>query len=337
MYKKIILIAILSMITGLVILNLVKTKDIEVKKTQKQVNNTNMLTMMLETEEGTGNYEETTASEWPQDGYIFNESLSRCENGGTLSWDDNAKKVILNTNVSDKCYVYFDVYSLPKINNVTASNISTNSITINVQASGTISDIEKYYYAINETEYMSSTENFYTFNGLTAGVTYNLKIYVVDKNGIKSDVYNLDVATKSCINYLAVGTELESVLDSYSPSTGTLHPTYETSGFVNDGGYMMGYLTSLKFSNVKKIKESYYTSAGYSRTHSYEMGTEYALYNDYLIIRTGASSTDVVYSYKLDMGDDYCDLCINGYAFGNDKPLVLDCNDENWWKKYDEI
>ena len=108
MKRKIIAITILSIVTGLLILNLVKTKDTEVKKTQKQVNNTNMLTMMLETEAGTGNYEETTASEWPQDGYIFNESLSRCENGGTLSWDDNAKKVIMKANNSDKCYVYFD-------------------------------------------------------------------------------------------------------------------------------------------------------------------------------------------------------------------------------------
>ena len=112
MNKKIIIIAILSIITGLVILNLVKTKDIEVEKTQKQVNNTNMLTMMLETEAGTGNYEETTASEWPQDGYIFNESLSRCENGGMLSWDDDAKKVIMKSNTSDKCYVYFDLEPL---------------------------------------------------------------------------------------------------------------------------------------------------------------------------------------------------------------------------------
>ena len=68
--------------------------------------------MMLETEAETGNYEETTASEWPQDGYVFNASLSRCENGGTLSWDDETKKVLMESNSSDKCYVYFDK-SLP--------------------------------------------------------------------------------------------------------------------------------------------------------------------------------------------------------------------------------
>ena len=34
--------------------------------------------------------------------------LSRCENGGVLTWDDETQKVLLQTNASDKCYVYFD-------------------------------------------------------------------------------------------------------------------------------------------------------------------------------------------------------------------------------------
>ncbi len=85
MYKKIIVLIILSIVTGLVIINLVKTKVLEEELIKKQVKNTNMLTMMLETEVGTGNYEEVTQNEWPQDGYEFNASLSRCENGGTLS------------------------------------------------------------------------------------------------------------------------------------------------------------------------------------------------------------------------------------------------------------
>ncbi len=128
MNKKIIVITILSIITGLVLLNLVKTKDIEIEKTQKQVNNTNMLTMMLETEAETGNYEEVKQSEWPQDGYVFNASLSRCENGGTLSWDEEAKKVIMKSNISDKCYVYFDIYVEPTIGQKICNNNGANSL-----------------------------------------------------------------------------------------------------------------------------------------------------------------------------------------------------------------
>ena len=68
----------------------------------------NELSMMLETASGSGEYEKTTASGWPTDGYIFNTELSRCENGSTLSWDAENNKVVMSGNTSDKCYVYFD-------------------------------------------------------------------------------------------------------------------------------------------------------------------------------------------------------------------------------------
>lgn len=69
----------------------------------------NMLSMMLETSAGTGEYQETLASSWPTKGYAFNENLSICENGSNLSWDNINKKVIMEGNSADKCYVYFDV------------------------------------------------------------------------------------------------------------------------------------------------------------------------------------------------------------------------------------
>ena len=68
----------------------------------------NSLTMMYETEYQSGEYQVASDTTWPQDGYIFNETLSKCENGGVLSWDNENKKVLLQTNTSDKCYVYFD-------------------------------------------------------------------------------------------------------------------------------------------------------------------------------------------------------------------------------------
>ena len=47
-----------------------------------QVINSNMLTLMYETNAGSGIYEETKDNTWPDSGYIFNEVLSGCENGG---------------------------------------------------------------------------------------------------------------------------------------------------------------------------------------------------------------------------------------------------------------
>ena len=71
----------------------------------------NMLSIMLESSDESGNYVMTTQNSWPTDGYVFNSELSKCENGGVLSWDDTNKKVLFEGNNIDKCYVYFDIIS----------------------------------------------------------------------------------------------------------------------------------------------------------------------------------------------------------------------------------
>ena len=78
------------------------------EENDKRIKNENTISMMLETEAGSGNYEMTTRDSWPTEGYIFNSELSKCENGGELSWDDTNKRVLMSGNISDKCYVYFD-------------------------------------------------------------------------------------------------------------------------------------------------------------------------------------------------------------------------------------
>ena len=57
--------------------------------------NNNALTMMYETEYQSGEYQVSSDTTWPQDGYVFNETLSKCENGGVLSWDAETNKVVM--------------------------------------------------------------------------------------------------------------------------------------------------------------------------------------------------------------------------------------------------
>ena len=64
------------------------------------------LTLMLEQEDGT--YKKSTSNSWPDDGYIFNENLSSCENGGELTWNEELNTINLKTNNSERCFVYFD-------------------------------------------------------------------------------------------------------------------------------------------------------------------------------------------------------------------------------------
>ena len=116
-YRKIILLVfvLLIVITSFYLGKNFGKEEVYLDERSKQIKQENTLSMMLETEAGSGNYEMTTASSWPTEGYVFNSELSKCENGGELSWDDVNKKVLMSGNVSDKCYVYFDVYAPPAL------------------------------------------------------------------------------------------------------------------------------------------------------------------------------------------------------------------------------
>ena len=116
-YRKIILLVfvLLIVITSFFLGKNFGKEEVYLDERSKQIKQENTLSMMLETEAGSGNYEMTTASSWPTEGYVFNSELSKCENGGELSWDDVNKKVLMSGNVSDKCYVYFDVYAPPAL------------------------------------------------------------------------------------------------------------------------------------------------------------------------------------------------------------------------------
>ena len=167
------------------------------------INKSNALTMMLETDVDSNEYEVATSNEWPKEGYIFNAEMSACERGGTLSWDSENNRVVMASGSADKCYVYFDRYTTVRITNVTTSNVTNNSITLTVEATAVENSIATYYYSNNDgVSYEESTDNSYKFNNLETGTEYNFKVYAVDTNGISSNVYTLSVATSSVL-YLA--------------------------------------------------------------------------------------------------------------------------------------
>ena len=102
--KKIVIVGIILTITSIESYKYLTNNE---EVTNEITENTNMLTMMLETEDG--NYVETTVDDWPPEGYVFNAELSKCENGGIVTFNEETKKINMQTNISDKCYVYFDI------------------------------------------------------------------------------------------------------------------------------------------------------------------------------------------------------------------------------------
>ena len=166
-------------------------------ETEKKKTYSNGIAMMLETGLDTGIYEMTTSDSWPTDGYFFNSELSKCENGGEVSWDNTNKKVLMSGNTSDKCYVYFDVYVAPVINDVTIVGLGNDSNNYKMEISVTkgTADVKTYYYSIdNGTTYITSNNNSYTFTLHSSG-TYNCYFYVEDINGVKSNIFNKSFRT----------------------------------------------------------------------------------------------------------------------------------------------
>ena len=114
MKKKVIIgiISVLVVISGCLFVmfnNSNKSYYVITNETEEKIMNTNALTMMYETEAGSGEYQASSDTIWPQEGYVFNERLSACENGSALTWDDTTKRVIVEANTVEKCYIYFDV------------------------------------------------------------------------------------------------------------------------------------------------------------------------------------------------------------------------------------
>lgn len=291
----------------------------------------NALTMMYETEADSGEYQVSTENTWPQDGYIFNETLSKCENGSVLTWDNETNKIIMRANTSDKCYIYFDVYRYVIINNVATSE-TMDSITINVDASEGDGSIVSYHYSIDGgNSYISSTESSYTFNNLTSGTMYNVKVYVTDSNNKTSGISTLSIETKSCVEYLAVGTKLNMTNFTCFPSTGGLSDCNITEvGDVQSGIPSWSYYLDFTVSDINSILNSYYvdTDAPITNYEYIDMGKSYLLYDNTYFLSTSAGGVYTYrYSYHFSMQNDYCDLCINGTTY-----TVADCNDPDWYK-----
>ena len=204
-------------------------EDEECKQIKKHVDT---ISMMLETEAGSENYEMTTSSSWPTDGYVFNTELSKCENGGELSWDDANKTVLMSGNVSDKCYVYFDKYNPITINNNSVTS-NGNSITITIDATAGTGTIAKYLYSKdNGVSYVQSANNTYTFTGLDKG-TYNIKAYVQDSNGKNSEIISKTIEITS----ITLADYVKSLYTGTQGNNGIYYHDANLTNGANDNSY----------------------------------------------------------------------------------------------------
>ena len=128
-------------------------------------------------EQSDGSYQESTTNTWSTGNYAFNSELSRCENGGELRWDRENGIVELLSNKSDACYVYFDLYNVVTITNVSSSK-TTNSVTLTVTVDAGENPVATYYFSMDGgRSYQTSNTNTYTFSNLNYGTSYTFQVY----------------------------------------------------------------------------------------------------------------------------------------------------------------
>ena len=162
-------------LTTLIITNYLNNDGVVIAsgKSEESVNN-KTFSLMLETSAGSGEYQVSTDTTWPGSGYEYNENLSSCENGSTLIWNEETRSVSLKANISDKCYLYFDIVP-PDV------TLATNN---------------------TDNTYNPSTPATLSCNGATS--SYNQKYQRVEISGIDNKYTNctLTYQTPSSKNYL---------------------------------------------------------------------------------------------------------------------------------------
>ena len=245
------LLTLIIVISTIFIVNKNNSNNEIVMQNKKEINNS-FLTLMLEQSDET--YAESTTNTWPSGNYAFNSELSRCENGGELRWDRESGIVELLSNKSDACYVYFDLYNVVTISNVSATK-TTNSVTLTVAVDAGENPVATYYFSMDGgRSYQTSTTSSYTFSNLTDNTTYTFQVYAVDTEGYESNEEVIEVTTDAYVNptvnsVTATNTTNDSITVSVSASAGTnAIQTYFYS--INNGSYTSSSSNTHTFSGL---------------------------------------------------------------------------------------
>ena len=219
-----VLLTLIIVITTILIVNKNNIdNEIVMQDNINQINNP-FLTLMLE--QSDGSYQESTTNTWPSGNYAFNSEMSRCENGGELRWDRETGIVELLSNKSDACYVYFDLYNVVTITNVSTTK-TTNSVTLTVTVDAGENPVATYYFSMDGgRSYQTSTSPNYTFSELTPNTSYTFQVYVVDSQGYESNEETIEVTTDNYVNPVvnsvtATNVENDSITVSVLASAGT--------------------------------------------------------------------------------------------------------------------
>ena len=198
-------------------------------------------------------------------------------------------------------------YNFSQIANVSVTDVTSDSISIELEVNQGESNINKYYYSIdNGKTYVESLSNTYTFSGLEAEKEYNIKVYAIDNNGYETNNYSLSVSTVKEEEYI---NPVVRSFTTYSSSTEIRVETNVTEG----SSKITKYYYSINNGTYKESNSNSYTFTGLSS------GTNYTI-KVYVVDENGVSSNIISKTIKTpnaSSGATLADVCPNGGNFSN--------------------
>ena len=308
-------------------------KDTLVYENNKIKPSSSGIAMMLETSAGSGNYEMTTRSEWPTDGYVFNANLSKCENGSELSWDNENKKVLMSGNKSDKCYVYFDVEIPPTIANTCTSGTNLASCIKTYSNKG--SSVSNIYHhdgslenGINDNSYRfagasDAVNNYVCFGSTTTPCPADNLYRIIGVFGNQVKLIKYDYATSALLGtdgeYASTGTPNASyykgsltTINEYYWNTSTRTNTWSES-LLNKTNLNTNFINNIGTEWANKIATTTWKVGGNTYANIY-LKTPSVAYQNEIVNPVTTNTTDNATEYSAKIGLMY----VSDYGFGAD-------------------
>ena len=222
---------ILCLVFIIKIINLIYNQNGLIENTYSNdyvVNKNDNLSMMLETEYDSNQYELATSSEWPTDGYIFNEELSACKNGSKVSWDSDTNRVVVYAGSIDSCYIYFD----KELDTIYLADYIKNEVYTGVDGENDLyyhDGVGSYTNAVQETgdysyRYSGADPNNYVCFAIDVETCLEDNLYRII--GVFGE--NVKLIKNDYVNSVALGTNGDYYNSSYS-GTNNASSYYEGS------------------------------------------------------------------------------------------------------------
>ena len=270
--------------------------DVDVFKNDVQRTNNNFVAMMVETDANSKKYVQSSSNEWLTDGYVFNSTLSGCENGGVISWDDVNKKIVMESNCSDKCYVYFDVYVAPAIplseyvlSMYSGEQVNNGLYYHNISLTNGAGDNSYRYAGANPNNYVCfgssedtcPADNLYRIIGVINGKTKLISAYgatteMLGTDGGYSRIYDEDTSSYKGLNDVSkIGVYYWNSTSTNTWSTSTFNTINLNTNYISylrnnssDWNYMIDKTTW--YVGGLSVNNAMYSNA--KNVYNYEVG-----------------------------------------------------------------